>query len=174
MIARRTFYHIIYAHSRVSHHSRDLSSAFSPAGMTASSTTSSAAVFFASLKAFGSLRNDSSPENFLQTVVVSLRNECSYAFASGVCSGSRAGNAFATELLFLDNERPVDREEKIVSVLQQRTGGWVYTTTRCSFGVGEGGSSVLTSRVPRRSPRRSNRRSLHMSSHLARRDRCAS
>lgn len=43
--------------------------------MTASSTTSIAGVFFASLKAFGSLRNDSSPENFLQTVVVSLRNK---------------------------------------------------------------------------------------------------
>jgi hypothetical protein len=47
------------------HHNRDLSSAFSPTSLIGSSITSSVAAFFASLKAFGSLRNDSSPENFL-------------------------------------------------------------------------------------------------------------
>jgi hypothetical protein len=48
-------------------HNRDLSSALSSAAASAtgSSTTCRAAVFFASLKAFGSLRKDSSPENFL-------------------------------------------------------------------------------------------------------------
>jgi len=47
-------------------HNRDLSSASAAAaGPTGSSTTCRAAVFFASLKALGSLRKDSSPENFL-------------------------------------------------------------------------------------------------------------